>query len=133
MGRPVPVRAEDTVARRVELRLLRDRAHYDALITRGIAAARVSVWVATANLKELHVEAPIGSRARARASWSDIARPCAAALPVRQDTAAHTARVLVPIRMRTPVADVRRRQTYEKLFRRWLRAEKPGHVQHVER
>jgi phosphatidylserine/phosphatidylglycerophosphate/cardiolipin synthase-like enzyme len=51
--------------RQVALRLIRDGAHYSEVISRGIADARVSVWIATANLKELHVEAPMGTRARA--------------------------------------------------------------------
>ena len=51
--------------RQVSLRLVRDGGHYSEVISRGIAEARVSVWIATANLKELHVEAPIGTRARA--------------------------------------------------------------------
>jgi phosphatidylserine/phosphatidylglycerophosphate/cardiolipin synthase-like enzyme len=62
MGLP----ASSSSSRRVTLRLLRDSAHYGELIERGLAEARVSVWIATANLKDVHVEAPIGSRARAR-------------------------------------------------------------------
>ncbi|MGK4006599.1 phospholipase D family protein [Sorangium sp. So ce1036] len=78
-ARPRPARARAPAAaqvgeaapgaslkRRVELTLLRDRAHYDALVMGAVARARVSVWIATANVKELRVEAPIGSRARAR-------------------------------------------------------------------
>jgi len=42
-----------------------DRQHYDAVILGAISEARVSVWIATANLKDVHVEAPIGTRARA--------------------------------------------------------------------
>lgn len=58
--------------RRVELRLLRDRAHYDVLVQRVLASARVSVWIATANVKELRVEAPVGSRARARGRYVSL-------------------------------------------------------------
>jgi len=58
--------------RRVALRLVRDGAHYDEVICRAIAAARVSVWIATANLKELHVEAPVGSRARAKGRMMSV-------------------------------------------------------------
>lgn len=47
------------------MRLLRDRAHYDVLVQRVIAKAAVSVWIATANIKELRVEAPVGTRAKA--------------------------------------------------------------------
>jgi phosphatidylserine/phosphatidylglycerophosphate/cardiolipin synthase-like enzyme len=39
------------------------------LVQRIIVGARVSVWIATANVKELRVEAPIGSRARARGKF----------------------------------------------------------------
>lgn len=59
---------ERPAKRRVELRLVRDRAHYDVLAP-AIAAARVSVWIATANVKELRVEAPVGTRARARGRY----------------------------------------------------------------
>jgi phosphatidylserine/phosphatidylglycerophosphate/cardiolipin synthase-like enzyme len=58
--------APESPSRRVTLRLLRDSAHYGALIERGLSQARVSVWIATANLKDVHVQAPIGTRARAR-------------------------------------------------------------------
>jgi phosphatidylserine/phosphatidylglycerophosphate/cardiolipin synthase-like enzyme len=58
--------------RRVELTLLRDREHYDALVMGAVAGARVAVWIATANVKELRVEAPIGSRARARGRYTSI-------------------------------------------------------------
>ncbi len=52
--------------RRVELRLLANADHYDALVARELPEAKVSLWIATANLKELRVEAPMGTRARAR-------------------------------------------------------------------
>ncbi|HRI66107.1 MAG TPA: phospholipase D-like domain-containing protein [Polyangium sp.] len=55
--------------RRVELKLIRDREHYDVLVQRVIAKARVSLWIATANVKELRIEAPVGSRARARGRY----------------------------------------------------------------
>ena len=50
--------------RRVELKLIRDRAHYLDVVMGAVANARVTVWIATANVKELRVEDPIGSRAR---------------------------------------------------------------------
>jgi phosphatidylserine/phosphatidylglycerophosphate/cardiolipin synthase-like enzyme len=43
--------------RAVRLSLLSGKAHYDAVIT-PVAAAKRSVWIATANLKELMVEDP---------------------------------------------------------------------------
>lgn len=54
------------VARTIRARLLVDGDHYEELALRAIGVARVSVWIATANLKTMLVEAPIGSRARAR-------------------------------------------------------------------
>lgn len=58
--------------RRVELKLIRDRDHYDVLVQRVMAKARVSLWIATANVKELRIEAPIGSRARARGRYVSL-------------------------------------------------------------
>ena len=58
--------------RRVELKLIRDRDHYDVLVQRVMAKARVSLWIATANVKELRIEAPIGSRARARGRYISL-------------------------------------------------------------
>lgn len=65
-GAPRPLR------RRVELTLLRDQAHYDELVMRAMAGAKVSLWISTANVKELRVEAPIGSRARAAGRYQSI-------------------------------------------------------------
>ena len=52
--------------RRALIELIADRRHYDAVILPALRNARVSLWIATANLKDVHVEAPIGTRARAR-------------------------------------------------------------------
>ena len=49
--------------------LVVDREHYDDLVMGTIAKAKTSVWIGTANLKDLHVEAPIGSAARARGRY----------------------------------------------------------------
>src|SRR5579871_5548801 len=57
--------------RRAALSLLVDRAHYDH-VTQAIAGARTSVWIATANVKQLMVEAPIGTRDRARGRYVPI-------------------------------------------------------------
>jgi phosphatidylserine/phosphatidylglycerophosphate/cardiolipin synthase-like enzyme len=55
------------LARRISLQLVQDRQHYSELVVGAIARARVSVWIATANVKELRVEAPDAHRAsRAR-------------------------------------------------------------------
>lgn len=56
-------------ARTIRAKLLVDGDHYDDLVARAVAGARVSVWIATANLKTMLVEAPIGSRARARGRY----------------------------------------------------------------
>jgi phosphatidylserine/phosphatidylglycerophosphate/cardiolipin synthase-like enzyme len=53
-------------ARSVRARLLADAEHYTVLVQRAIADAKVSVWIATANVKEMRIEAPIGTVARAR-------------------------------------------------------------------
>ena len=55
--------------RRIDAALIADVAHYEELVCQLILKARLSVWIATANLKDLHVEAPIGTRARARGSF----------------------------------------------------------------
>ena len=57
--------------RKVALQLVRDGDHYGA-VTAHIKDARVSVWISTANLKDVHVEAPIGTRARARGRYVSI-------------------------------------------------------------
>jgi phosphatidylserine/phosphatidylglycerophosphate/cardiolipin synthase-like enzyme len=56
--------ANDTRAARV--RLVADAEHYELLIREAIAGARVAVWVGTANVKAMMVEAPVGTAARAR-------------------------------------------------------------------
>ncbi len=55
--------------RRIDAALIADAAHYEELVCQLILKARLSVWIATANLKDLHVEAPIGTRARARGAF----------------------------------------------------------------
>jgi phosphatidylserine/phosphatidylglycerophosphate/cardiolipin synthase-like enzyme len=56
----------------VPLRWVEDAAHHD-LILDTLARARVSLWIATANLKDVRMEAPIGSVARARRRYVSIA------------------------------------------------------------
>lgn len=56
-------------ARTIRAKLLVDGDHYEELIARAVAKASVSVWISTANLKTMMVEAPIGSRARARGTY----------------------------------------------------------------
>ena len=55
--------------RTIRAKLLVDAAHYTDLVAKAIAKAEVSVWIATANLKTMMVEAPIGTRARARGKY----------------------------------------------------------------
>ncbi len=57
--------------RRASVSLLFDRAHYEQ-VTLAIAAARTSVWISTANVKQLLVEAPIGTSARASGRYVPI-------------------------------------------------------------
>ncbi len=57
--------------RRASLSLLIDRAHYEH-VTLAIARARTSVWIGTANVKQLLVEAPVGTRDRARGRYVPI-------------------------------------------------------------
>ncbi|WP_394823779.1 phospholipase D family protein [Pendulispora albinea] len=59
-------------ARQASVRLIVDREHYDYLVKDAIERARVSVWIATANVKEMMVEAPIGTAARARGRYHSI-------------------------------------------------------------
>jgi phosphatidylserine/phosphatidylglycerophosphate/cardiolipin synthase-like enzyme len=58
--------------RRVSLEIVRDAEHYASLVDGALREARVSVWIATANIKDVHVEAPIGTRARARGRYVSI-------------------------------------------------------------
>ena len=58
--------------RRVDLTLIRDRAHYHEVVMGAVARARVSVWISTANVKGVRVEAPVGTRARARGAYVSI-------------------------------------------------------------
>ncbi len=44
--------------RRVGIQLIRDREHYEDVIMGAVARARVSVWISSANVKGLRVQAP---------------------------------------------------------------------------
>lgn len=67
------VRAPRTqLARTVDLSVVVDADHYEVLIQRVIREARVSLWIATANVKELRVEAPLGTVARAKGRYVSI-------------------------------------------------------------
>jgi phosphatidylserine/phosphatidylglycerophosphate/cardiolipin synthase-like enzyme len=62
----------DSLTRTAKVTLLADRAHYDRLVTKVIAGAKTSIWIGTANVKELRIEAPIGSTVRARGRYVSI-------------------------------------------------------------
>jgi hypothetical protein len=65
-------RRKDSTQRSAVVDLIVDRRHYDEVVTRALSSARVSVWVATANVKDVRVEAPIGSVARARGRYVSL-------------------------------------------------------------
>jgi len=58
--------------RPIGARMLDGADHYDELILKAIPSATVSLWIATANVKELRIEAPIGTRARAAGKFVSI-------------------------------------------------------------
>lgn len=58
--------------RRAEVDLIVDARHYQEVVLHAIERARVSLWIATANLKDVRVEAPIGTSARARGRYVSI-------------------------------------------------------------
>ena len=64
--------APKTERRSAAVDLIADRQHYESVVMGALDKARVSVWIATANLKDLHVEAPIGTVARARGRYVSI-------------------------------------------------------------
>ncbi|NUP13684.1 MAG: phospholipase [Polyangiaceae bacterium] len=57
--------------RNVRLRLVWGKDHYDDVI-RALRDARVSIWISTASLKDVHVEASVGTRARARGRFASL-------------------------------------------------------------
>jgi len=58
--------------RAIRAQLVADADHYTELVLKAIAGARVSLWIATANVKEMRIEAPIGTRARAAGRFMSI-------------------------------------------------------------
>jgi phosphatidylserine/phosphatidylglycerophosphate/cardiolipin synthase-like enzyme len=58
--------------RSILAQLVADADHYTELVQKAIAGAKVSLWISTANVKEMRVEAPIGTRARASARFLSI-------------------------------------------------------------
>jgi phosphatidylserine/phosphatidylglycerophosphate/cardiolipin synthase-like enzyme len=59
-------------SRVIRAQLVADADHYTELVQKAIAGARVSLWIATANVKEMRIEAPIGTRARAAGRYVSI-------------------------------------------------------------
>ena len=68
---PLP-RTRDNQVRHVPLRWVEDAEHYDVIVE-ALSRASISLWIATANLKDVRLEAPIGSAARARRRYVSIA------------------------------------------------------------
>ena len=52
--------------------MLADGDHYRHLVRTVLSDAKISVWIATANVKEMRVEAPVGTRARAKGGYESI-------------------------------------------------------------
>jgi phosphatidylserine/phosphatidylglycerophosphate/cardiolipin synthase-like enzyme len=69
MARSVAISRVSAPERAIRAKLLVDGAHYEELVATAVARAEVSVWIATANLKTMLVEAPIGTRARAAGKY----------------------------------------------------------------
>ena len=58
-------------ARAIAMELVSGRGHYDRVIA-AVLAAKTSVWIATANLKELMIEPAPSARRRARRDYRSI-------------------------------------------------------------
>lgn len=58
--------------RAAPIELVVDAAHYERVVLGAMATAKVSLWIATANVKDVHVEAPVGTRARARGRFVSL-------------------------------------------------------------
>src|SRR4051794_31206037 len=65
-------RADSATVRLTPIDLVSDRRHYEEVILRVLGNAKISVWIGTANLKDVHIEAPIGTRARAKGRYMSI-------------------------------------------------------------
>lgn len=65
------MRAAGDSRRTAKIELICDAQHNDRVM-RELGAAKVSVWIGTANVKDIHLEAPIGTRARARGQYVSI-------------------------------------------------------------
>ncbi len=67
-----PPRASDDSRRLAKVELICDLQHYEKVMLRALSEAKVSVWIGTANVKDIRLEAPIGTRARARGQYLSI-------------------------------------------------------------
>ena len=65
-------RVEADGRRQARVGLVQDLQHYEQVMLRALSEARVSIWIGTANVKDVHLEAPIGTRARARGRYLSI-------------------------------------------------------------
>ena len=68
----VRVDSTSTNRRTAAIRLVRNRQHVEEIVEKGIRLVKTSVWIATANLKDLHVEAKVGTRARTRGHYISL-------------------------------------------------------------
>ncbi len=62
----------DVADRTIRVRLVKDEEHFSEVLMGWALTAKVSLWISTANLKELHIPAPIGSRARAKGAYVSV-------------------------------------------------------------
>ena len=94
-----PASEATSTERRVDLRLVWGRDHYDRVVS-AIRRAEISVWIATANLKDVHVEAPVGTRARAKGRYvslvEELSELAGRGVDVRILHASAPSRVLAP-------------------------------------
>ncbi len=58
-------------SRRAAVSVVIDREHYEN-VALAIARAKTAVWIATANVKQLMMEAPVGTQARARGRYVPV-------------------------------------------------------------
>jgi phosphatidylserine/phosphatidylglycerophosphate/cardiolipin synthase-like enzyme len=70
MKRPRAPRTE--LGRTIDVSLVSDADHYEVLIQKVVRGAQVSLWIATANVKEMRVEAPLGTVARSKGRYLSI-------------------------------------------------------------
>ncbi|MAQ17895.1 MAG: phospholipase [Sandaracinus sp.] len=76
---------------RASVALVRDRAHYERVVE-AVRRAECSVWIATANLKEMLVEAPWPRRGKYRSVLHDLADLARQGVELRLMHASHPSR-----------------------------------------